>query len=481
LKVLVLNPCSRFSKNVVRDVLYGCWCKGKRIGGGSVPPFALIQIATILKDAGHEVIFLDAQAEQKKLKDILPVVKKTDVIIISTSTMSFREDVLLLEEFKRVNQKALNIIFGSHPTFLPVHSLNAEPVDIIIRHEPYFILRDLLSAMNNEDEGWMKIRGIGYRHNGQAKINDFYPFMDLDLLPLPDVDLLPKKIDYFNPLVQNLPYITSVTSKGCPGKCTFCTAPNFDGNTIRFKSVDYVLNEMEYYKRKGFREIYFRDDTFFVNKRRDRQLCEEMLKRGLNLTWICNTRVDKVERNLFALAKQAGCHTVKIGIESGVQDLLDHMKKGYRIEQGVEVFRILSEIGINTHAHVMLGVPNETKETIRKTVDYVLKLNPTTATFGICTPYPGTPLYEELIKDFPEIGDGTQADFSRLHTQGVFNQSFTSLKSPELERCLRAAYRRFYVRPAYIFKILKQIRNMGSLKRVMISAANVIDFSIRGD
>jgi len=481
MRVLVLNPSSKFSKNTVRDVLYGCWCKGKRIGGGTVPPFALIQAATVLKQSGDQVEFVDAQAERKDLDSLSSIIRNVDLVVISTSTMSFCEDVETLSKIKDINRKIKCIIFGSHPTFLPNHSLDADSVDMIIRREPYFILRDLSAAMERGGESWKSIRGIGYKDRGRVVLNPLYPFIDLNLLPLPDVELLPKDRFYYNPLVKRLPYITSVTSNGCPGKCTFCTAPYFDGMQMRFKSADYVIGELEYYRSKGIREVYFRDDTFFVDKDRDRRISEEIIARKIDISWLCNTRVDMVERDLFKLARDAGCHTVKLGIESGVQRILDGVKKGYSIEQGLEAFAVLNDIGIRTHAHVMLGMPDETEDTIRETIRYVVSLNPTTVTFGICTPYPGTPLYNQLVKTFPEIGDGTQADFSKLHTQGVFNEYYTHLEREELERYLKSAYRRFYLRPGYFIKTLKGLRGREDFNRIARAACNVLDFSIRGE
>jgi len=250
---------------------------------------------------------------------------------------------------------------------------------------------------------------------------------------------------------------------------------------MRFKSADYVIGELEYYRSKGIREVYFRDDTFFVDKDRDRRISEEIIARKIDISWLCNTRVDMVERDLFKLARDAGCHTVKLGIESGVQRILDGVKKGYSIEQGLEAFAVLNDIGIRTHAHVMLGMPDETEDTIRETIRYVVSLNPTTVTFGICTPYPGTPLYNQLVKTFPEIGDGTQADFSKLHTQGVFNEYYTHLEREELERYLKSAYRRFYLRPGYFIKTLKGLRGREDFNRIARAACNVLDFSIRGE
>ncbi len=482
MKVLLLNPMTQSTKNVVRDVVYGCWCNGKRIGGATVPPFTLVVLATILRREGFDTDFMDAQAEQVRPEQMNAVIGEYDLIVMSTSTMSFREDADYLLALKKANEKLQTAVFGSHPTFMPRYCLAHEGVDIILQHEPEFVLRDLVRRLAGK-QPIDDLPGIGFKRNGEVRVNEPYPFIDdLDEIPFPDVDLLPKGIDYFNPIVQRTPYMTTTTSKGCPGRCIFCTAPFFDGKRIRFQSADYVVAEIEYFLGKGVREVYFRDDTFFVDKKRDREVCEQILQRGLDVTWLANARVNMIDAETMALARRAGCHTIKFGIESGSQEILDGMKKGYRIEQAHEVFRAAREAGVRTHAHVMLGNPGDTRETIEQTLAFVLDLKPTTATFGICTPYPGTPLFETVRKAFPEIGDGTSSDLSKLHVEGLFNEHYTSLTKGELGRLVKRAYRTFYLRPGYWFSAVRwQLRGLDDVKRLSIAATNVLDFAIRGN
>jgi radical SAM superfamily enzyme YgiQ (UPF0313 family) len=481
MKVLILNPISRVTKNVVRDVLYGCWCDGKRIGGGTVPPFALVEVATILRNDGTDTVFLDAQAEQKTFEEIMKVVSEVDAVVTSTSTMTFIEDANLLLEMKQKHPGLKTVVFGSHPTFMPHYTLAHEGVDIAARYEPEYILRDLFRKMRSGEE-WRDVMGIVYRKNGDIIVNPEYPFIDnLDELPFPDVTLLPQGIDYFNPIVRRLPYMATATSKGCPGQCTFCTAPAFDGHKVRFQSSGYVVGEIEYFLGHGFREVYFRDDTFFVNKKRDSEICNAIIDRKLDVSWIANARINMIDRETMAMARQAGCHTLKLGVESGVQEILDKVKKGYRLEQAREVFRWAREVGINTHAHCMLGMPGDSVQTVQRTIDFVKELSPTTATFGICTPYPGTPLFDEVAKIYPEIRDGTASDLSKLHIKGLFNEHYTHMSRKELDRCVQRAYRSFYVRPSYMLNFLRQIRSMDDVKRISIAAMNILDFSFFGD
>ncbi len=481
MKILVLNPPTRYTKNVVRDVLYGCWCKGKRIGGGTVPPLFLLSVATVLKRAGQKVTFIDAQAEQKSLMQIEELINEFDIIIISTSTMTINEDAALLTVLKEKNPNIKTIIFGSHPTFMPSYSLKKSGIDIVVRREPEFIIRDLIKAMDNGQE-WKGISGIGYLENGKVVLNDFAPFIEnLDQLPFLDTSLLPKNIHYFNPIVKHLPYITTATSRGCPSRCTYCTANAFYGPKFRFRSVKNVVEEMAYYIDRGFREIYFRDETFTIGKKRVISICQGILDRKLDVSWLCNAKVGTVDKETLSWMKKAGCHTIKIGVESGVQEILNRVYKDIKIEDTQKLFKEAREIGINTHAHVMLGLPGETKETIKQTINFVIKLKPTTATFGICTPYPGTTLFKEVTKMFPEIEDGSTSDLSKLHTEGFFNEAFTNLTKEELAVSVKKAYRCFYLRPPYIFSWLFKIRSSDDIKRILLSGARVIDFAITGE
>jgi len=483
LSILVVNPGSRFTKNVVRDVLYGCWCKGKRIGGGTVPPFALLQVATILKNEGHNVIFLDAQAEQRPYEKVLELAGSLDLVVTSTSTMSYVEDADYLQGFKKKNPALMTAVFGSHPTFMPVTSLGREGIDVIVLGEPEFILRDLAATLADGGE-LTSLKGIGYRDaEGSPVVNERYPFIeDLDSLPFPDVSLLPRDIDYFNPIVRRMPYMTLTTSKGCPGQCTFCTAPFFDGKKIRFQSAGYVVEEIKYLVEQGYREVYFRDDTFFVNKKRDVAVCEAIIERGLDVSWLANARVNLIDLETMLLARRAGCHTIKIGIESGVQKILDGVKKGYRLERARQVFSWARQAGLRTHAHVMIGIPGDSRATVAETIRFVKKLRPSTATFGICTPYPGTPLFEMVQRKCPEIGDGTSTNLANLHVEGLYNEYYTTLRKEELADLVKSAYRRFYLRPSYWVQVVReQFRGIDDIKRVSIAAANVLDFAVKGD
>lgn len=482
MKVLVLNPPSKVAKNVVRDVLYGCWCKGKRIGGLKFPPLSLLYVATVLKKNNRSVDLLDAVGQRKSISEVKKEIKDYQVVVISTSTMTFNEDTQVLLELKKENLSLKSIIFGSHPTFMPRYCLAKDSVDIVVQKEPEYIVRDLISAFESRDDSWKKIKGIGFRENGRVIINEPYPYIEkLDALPFPERQMLPPDIDYFNPAVKRMPYTTAITSRGCPGRCSFCTAPSFYGKKIRYRSSESVIAELELIQSQGYREVFFRDETFTFNKERIGKICEGIIKSKIQLSWICNARVGTVDKEMMRLMQEAGCHMIKFGVESGVQEILDNLNKGIQVEATRKTFKWANEVGMETHAHFMLGTPGETQKTVDATIRFGQEIAPTTASFGLCTPYPGTELFSRVIQRYPEIQDGSACDLKRLHTRGFFNQAFTNLSREELEKDIIRAYRRFYLRGSYLLRSLKRIRSRDELKRLILAGTRVFSFSLRGE
>jgi len=481
MKVVVLNPPSRYAKNVVRDVLYGCWCKGRRIASARYPPLSLLYIATVLKEEGHKVEFLDSQIGDKKLDDIKEKIKKKkpEVIVVSTSTMTYNEDAETLKEIKE-EIDVITMAFGSHVTFRPQDSLKREGVDIIVMREPEYIIRDVINSMENGKD-FREVRGIGYKENGKVRINPPYPFIDpLDELPIPDRSYI-ANVEYFNPLVKRLPWTTALTSRGCPGRCNFCTSPSFYGTVFRFRSAENVLLELEYLSEMGYKEIFFRDETFTANRKRVEEICKGILERDLDLTWICNARVGTVNKDILELMKKAGCHYIKFGVESGSQKILDNINKGIKVEMTRKTFKWCKEVGIDTHAHLMVGCIGETWETINETIKFIREIEPTTITCGAFTPYPGTKVFEMVEKERPEIGDGSGCDLSKLHITGYYNEIFCDLSEEEVGEAVKKIYRSFYLRPSYILKTLARIRSLNDIRRVMFAGLDILFFSLRGE
>ncbi|MFH1255395.1 MAG: radical SAM protein [bacterium] len=480
MNIALLIPPSKFSKNVARDLVYGCWCKGKRIAGVQFPPLSLISVGTVLKRNGVNVKLIDAAAENLAVNQIGEKIKDCAFVVMLTSTMTLNEDSEILAELKKNNAEIKTIVFGGHVTAEPKSSLEKKGIDIVVRREAEYIIRDLALAVKN-NKNWQDIKGISFMQGGQYVENADYPLIEnLDELPIPDRTFLPAGVDYYNPVVKRMPYTTMFTSRGCPGQCTFCSSPIFYGRAIRAMSAKRVLEEIREIARLGYKEIFFRDEIFTVFKDRVKEICETIIKEKIDISWICSSRINTLDKEMMITMKQAGCHMIRLGVESGVQRLLDNVKKGIKIEQTEQVFKWAHEAGIDTHAHMMIGIPGETEETIEQTIKFILKIDPTIVTFGILTPYPGTQLFLELRKHHPEIGDGTAMDISKLHTNAFYNEYFTSLNAGQLQKYIRKVYRKFYLRPSYILKWIKKIKSLDEFKRIALAGTQVFGF-ISGD
>lgn len=227
MKIAVIEPCLENKKNVIRDVIYGCWCGGKRIGGATVPPFELLTVATILQQQGHEIVFVDAQAEQLEVDEVIRRIRGSNMAVMSTSVMTANSDTAYLRRLKEAVPGLITAVYGSHPTFQPEATLE-KGVDFAIQREPEWVVRDLANALAAND--WDTARATpgtcSKAPDGTVIKNKRYPYIeDLDLIPPLNVDFLPMGVVYFNPIVRNLPYITVSSSHGCPAKCNYCTAP----------------------------------------------------------------------------------------------------------------------------------------------------------------------------------------------------------------------------------------------------------------
>lgn len=482
MKTLFLKPPLKTqARNIVRDFVYGCWCNGKRIGGMQMPPLNDLYVTTHVRNAKLEADFCDAQFEPERYAAIADAgFRDYQAVAILSSTQSFVEDAALLAEIKLKNPAVRSILFGSHPTFMPQYCLANPAIDYIVMREPEETMARLLECLRDGGDP-AAVSGIGFRAaDGSVVITEPRPFMDMDDLPIPDRTLLPQGIDYFNPVIWQAPYTTMQTSRGCPGKCIFCTAPEFYGRKIRCRSTENVLKEIRILKEQGFKEIFFRDETFTAYRERNHEICRAMIEENLGLSWIANGRVDMIDRETMRLMKRAGCHMLKFGVESGSEELLKAYRKGTTLEQARRTFRDAAAEGLETHAHLVLGGPGETPESLKKTIAFVKELQPTTASFGLLTPYPGTELFRRVQEKHPEIRDGSASNMANLHIDGFYSETISGMSGQELNRWLLKFYRSFYLRAGYVLKRLSGIRSASQATSLLIAGLNIFNFSLSG-
>lgn len=443
------------------------------------PPLGLAYIGGVLERDGHGLKLIDGPAEGKSFEDVVRVVEKMspDAVILNTSTITFGEDLELTDLIKDVLPETKTVHVGTHVTTFPKDTLKYEAVDFVVVGEPEYTTRDLMVTLENGDD-LRDVKGLGYKENGAPVVNPERELIkNLDELPFPSRHLYPD-VEYFNPLAKIMPYTTALSSRGCPGKCIYCTSVLLYGKRYRLRSPENIVDEMEYLKNLGINEVFFRDETFTAVKKRVLGICNLIEDRGLEMTWMVNSRVDAITKELAKAMKKAGCHTIKFGVESGSQQILDNLKKGITLEQTKNAFKWTKEAGMKRVAHFMLGSPGETKETMDKTINFAVhELDADYISPNITTPYPGTELFDMVL----ELGYVPGDDWSTWNLtdaleDSIFNEMFSEVKKEDLNKAFTKAYKEFYFRPKRILRMTGEIRSFDEFKRAVKAGASLFGF-----
>jgi len=311
----------------------------------------------------------------------------------------------------------------------------------------------LLELMQNLEAGknFSDVLGITYRKDGKIVKNADRPYIeDLDSLPFPAHHLWPlARLRKCGKVIFPV-----MTSRGCTFWCEFCTAVRMFGRRYRTRSPKSVVDELEFLQKNyGAEQFTFYDDTFTVNQTRTAEICDEIIARKLKIEWDCETRVDMVTKELLQKMKDAGCFAVWYGLESGSQRLLDAMGKGISLTQVMRAFKWTKEVGLMAVVGAILGLPNETKETVWETIKFVERLNPDDVGYYIATPYPGTPMYDSV----KEKGWLKVTDFDKYDTATPIFE-IPTMTMQELREIREEAFHRFYLRPQYFFGMLTKGR-----------------------
>lgn len=418
--------------------------------GSRVPHLGLCSLASVVRKAGFSVKILDAPALRMDFKGTVEAIVKENprFIGISSVTDSIPVTYSLAHTLKAYASNSVIIIGGAHITALPEETFDeCKSLDIGVIGEGEETIVELLSGKN-----LCEIKGIIYRDGETVHRTPPREYLqDLDSLPFPAWDLLPRLEKYYRPsphMYLRLPSTSLLTSRGCPNRCNFCVMA-LSGKKFRAHSAEYTLGMMEYVmKNYHIKDIIFYDDNFLLDKKRAMEICEEMIRRRLDITWSCLARTELISKDILKLAKRAGCWQIAYGIESGDQRILDILNKKTEVEKAEEVLRLTAEAGIRTRGFFMIGVPGETEESIKKTIDFAKrsKLNDFQATFF--TPFPGTHFYRNIdqygkyIKNWASMSTWTPVFIPH------------GLTLDKLVMYHKKMHRDFYFRPKIIFQYL---------------------------
>lgn len=436
MKVLFVNPPQTASKYKFMGVI--------------APPLGIAYMAGVLQENNIDVEILDASAEDMDFKDVEKELlkRKPDLVALTALTPTIGRALETAQVVKETLPDSIVVMGGYHPTFNFIETLEDENVDIVIRGEGEYIMLNLVQALENQSS-LHDVKGIVFedKNSKEIVVNPKAPLIqDLDELPFPALNLLPMK--KYRLLDMDTHMTTMITTRGCPMQCSFCSSAAMHGKKIRERSVENIVDEIEYLNTNyDIDTIAFMDDTFTLKKRKVMAICDEILKRNIEIMWGCTSRVDTLDEKLLKKMKEAGCITIFIGVESADQQQLDNMCKNTTIAKIENAFKIAHKLKIRTIASVALGMPGDTKEIMNKTVKFVHKLKPNYAIYSLATPYPGTRFYKEAFeKNLIKIKDWSKYTL----ITPILETIDCSLN--DMRKIQAKAFMKFYLRPHYIIR-----------------------------
>lgn len=429
------------------------------------PPVPEILLATILSGEGHDVAVADANAAPGSWPATAARAARYDLVVSQSSWFTLRDDAAALAALKERNPALRTALFGAAPTFSPDAVCARTEIDHAVEGDPERPLVALARAVASGATAPRRLAGPRTD--------------DLDSLPLPDRRrFLPHDPGiYRNPLPRRLPFTTIFSSRGCGGRCVFCSAHEFSAGGRVVMSPARTVEEVRHAVRQGYAETFFRDEHLDSPPGRIEEICRLLGTSGLSPLpgWTCNIRADGVDGETLAAMKAAGCHTIKVGVETGDDALRARAGKPIPGETYLRVFRKAAALGIRAHAHFVLGLPGETSATIDETVRFARRLKPASATFGILTPFPGVPLAAETGSGEPAPRGGGADGF---HARASTSPPADALPAAELDGAVRRAYRRFYLHPASWPGLVSGSLPLSALLRRTRAGAGALAFSL---
>ncbi len=389
----------------------------------------------------------DWERFEKDLKAFRP-----EFLILSITTPSLNDDLKAADLAKRVDPNIVTIAKGAHFNTLDVDTLEKWPtLDIVLRGEYEQTCQEIARGEKHLKD----IPGLTWRDETRVVRNEGRPLpANLDDIPYPARHLGHNEL-YFRPDTGEK-QTTIVTNRGCPFSCTYCLANQVSGLKNRYRSVENVIGEIkECVEKHGIRNFLFRSDLFTQNKKWVIELCDRIVEEKLDISWASNSRVDTVNPDVLAAMKKAGCWIIAFGVEKGTDAALEAINKKATTDQARAALAMTRVAGIKRSIYILVGLPDDDRAAIHQDIEFAKELDPDFLEIFYPYPFPGTPLYKDavaagLLKDgsIPKEAYGLPA----MPTKHLTMEQLAHLRT----ECLR----RFYMRPKFIARTLRETRSM---------------------
>lgn len=362
------------------------------------PPLGIGILASLAREAGHEVSLLDAEVEQLGAEAAADrvLLGKPDIVGLSATTPIYHKAVAIAERIKYVQPGIITMVGGNHVSVLGEQALEA-CFDVAIRGEAESVFVDVLDELEGGVSRLTDRAGVLFRREGAARDNGMAtPVHDLDGVPDPAWDLY--RLDDYGTHLRDrgaVRYVTTNLTRGCPYGCVFCAAGMLEGKRIRSRSPENVVAEMRRLKESlGIDHVCFNDSTLTIKRPLIEQLCDRLIVADLGVTWEGWTRANMVDKPLLEKMVAAGFVRISFGIESGVPRILELIEKQVSHADMHQAFRWAGELGIECSCSAMMGHPGETEADVWETVRLIRSIPEIEySPLSIAVPYPGTELY----------------------------------------------------------------------------------------
>jgi radical SAM superfamily enzyme YgiQ (UPF0313 family) len=436
------------------------------------PPLGIGYLSSYLKQNGIDALIIDALRDKLNNTQVMQLIlkEKPDAVGITCLTAFYDEVIDLVKLIKK--NKFICIIGGVHTTFLPYQTLLDSGADYVICGDGELALTELAKnnfINNSEIQGVYSISNL---KSADQPIEKAKSILTLDNIPFPDWDQI-SPISYpkapHGAIVNNFPIAIITTTRGCPYDCTFCASPQFYGRKIRFRSPENVIDEIKYLiKKYGVKEIHFEDDNLTLKREHIEKICNLIIQNNIKISWACpnGIRADKVDEDLIKLMAKSGCYFFAYGIESANPQILKNIKKQETIEQIEKSIEIADRLGISCQGFFIFGLPGETLETIKESIDFAKKSKLSRAQFLILDVLPGSELWTILKGQFkPNFRKNSYKEPEWLPEGLTVNQLIDAQSH---------AFRAFYFRPKIFFKLVGSIK----FDQVKFIIRRLVDYNV---
>lgn len=470
--ILVIN--APFVKDFCRTQRWAARTRGRVLRA----PDWLAYATAVLEEAGEDVRFYDFPARGWGKQDLASLARRLqpDFLLLDGTTPSIFSDFECARLVKDSAPGCKVIMVGPHPTALPEQTLleSNGSVDVVAMGEYDYTIRDIVSSWDSLES----VPGIAMLDgDSPTRTAVRAPISDLDALPFPAWKHL-NLLDYYSSSKLH-PHANMISGRGCPFRCTFCLWPQvMHGHEVRLRSAANVVDEMEYdlalEPKLARGEFFFEDDTFTANKEHAIAICEEIMRRNLEVTWSVDARVTDADPELFGIMKRAGCREFCVGFESGDDGVLRGMRKGITVARSRRFVEIARAAGIKVHGCFVLGMPGETRSTMGKTLDLSLELGLNTAQFAAAVPFPGTAYYDYCQSE-GLLHANSWADWLDGGEQSSII-TYPGLSASEVNAAVDRGLKNFYFRPTYMLRFLLDTRDVSDLRRKLRSASKFLGY-----